>query len=118
VINTHFQLTTASVEACPLGSALFDGRLTTAICGRWDLGALEASAGGGATETRLFDALGVQGRIRVSLTRPGTWRPVIELGAGILGPLARDRFHVLADAPLTVPAVLYQASLGIGVVLP
>ena len=117
-LSTHFQLTTASVEACPIGSSAFDGLLTAAVCARWDLGALDASAGGGPSETRLLDAIGAQVRVRLATAGRDTWRPVVELGGGALAPLARDRFHVLGDAPLVVPAALLTASLGVGVVFP
>lgn len=117
-LSTHFQLTTASMEACPIGSSAFDGLLTAAVCARWDLGALDASAGGGPSETRLLDAIGAQVRVRLATAGRDTWRPVVELGGGALAPLARDRFHVLGDAPLVVPAALLTASLGLGVVFP
>lgn len=124
-----FQLTTAALEPCPLALGSETGALRLSACGRGELGAVEVTPLAGQGATRMWAAAGGAVRGRVALATVDKARVALDLGVGLLAPLVHDRF--LATAPPTLNVFqspysvvaststsVWEASLGLGVILP
>jgi hypothetical protein len=93
-----FVLTTAALDLCPVGVPAA-GTIAFAACARTEIGSLTARIGGDddASTSRLWAALAGIMRVRWAFGS-GDLRPAIELSAGLVRPLIRDRFHFAANA--------------------
>jgi hypothetical protein len=104
-------MTTASVDACPLA---FGGDLSrTSLCGRIDVGILDAKAGDASQSARWLAAGGLV-RERLAFGKPGTPRPFAEIAGGLLAPLTKHRFVSDDDTPMTQ----FTLAIAGGVLLP
>lgn len=109
-------MTTAGIDLCPLA---FGGDMSrTSVCGRVDVGIVDASADGiGSDNTRWLAGAGLVEE-RLTFGEPGVPRPFVEIAGGVVAPLTRHRFFSADDAGNDVPVVQWTLALAGGVVLP
>lgn len=109
-------LTTAGIDLCPLA---FGGDMSrTSVCGRLDVGIVDASADGvGSDTTRWLAGAGLVEE-RLTFGEPGLPRPFVELAGGVVAPMTRHRFFSTDDSGNDVPVVQWTLALAGGVVLP
>jgi hypothetical protein len=117
-LETHFMLTAGSLDACPFGYSMFDEWVTGSVCGRVDVGALDADTGNGPTRTRAHVAAGGVSRARFAILPHAKYVPFVEATFALVAPLTRDTFHVLDDPTFRLPSVLQSGAIGTGVVFP
>ena len=85
---------------------------------RAELGTLRAFGpvkSGGERERPWMSAGGI-GRARLSVGRAAL-RPYVEVNAGLLAPLLRDRFHFAGIEPVRAPPVQWLLALQLGLVI-
>lgn len=70
----------------------------------------------GGERERLWTSAGAIGRARLSVGRAGV-RPYVEANAGLLAPLARDRFHFEGAEPVRAPPVQWLLAVQLGLVI-
>jgi len=89
------------------------------ICSRTEIGSLVAGAAGdsASSRSRWWLASGGAGRARVVFSRHSRVRPMIEVTAGFLVPLIRDRFHFPGHDTIVASRWLWTASIGGGIEL-
>lgn len=109
-------LTTASIEACPLGvRELVYARFS--LCARSDVGTITAAVADVEPDTRRWLSAGGVVRARVELGPTTQTRPFIDVGGGLLAPLVRHRYRSSAGNA-EVPALQSTMSVAFGVVFP
>ena len=106
-VRPRFQLMAGGIDLCPLhyapgGSSTF----SFVGCAHGELGTLRAEAAGDpeSSHSRVWAAAGGLARARAITAGPGT-RVFLEIGAGLLAPLVRDRFYFASSDSRTGPAV-------------
>jgi len=112
-------LTTGGLDLCPLGigSRTFASLMA---CAHGEVGSLEVGIAddAGSSQGHLWSSAGGLLRARLAAGSPGSVRALVELSAGALAPLARDRFHLPGQDPFRASPLLFAMSVGAGVVFP
>ena len=109
-------LTTASIEACPLGfRELVYARIS--ICARSDVGTITAAVADVEPDTRRWLSAGGVVRARLELGPTTQTRPFVDVGGGLLAPLVRHRYQS-SGGVTEVPVLQSTMAVAFGMVFP
>jgi hypothetical protein len=117
-VEPDFIVTGGILDGC-LASPWRSTSFTLFACSTTEIASLSASAAGVDTsaQSRWWLATGAVGRARFVFPVHGSVRPMIELSAGALAPLRRDRFHFEGHDAVAASPWLWTASIGGGIEL-
>lgn len=115
-VQSDFSFLGGALDGC-LGSRWGKG-FDAAVCSRTEAGSLTASASGaagaaGSSRARPWLASGAVGRIQVRFST-SPYVPHVEVAAGVLAVLIRDRFHFSGHDPIVASPALWTIGAGLG----